>query len=461
MIVAWMYAITMKLFVLTVNALFSSYFGEILRTHGPLDSEDPKILEPLSFLPEDRKEKIEKAGGIAELLVKSGHFAMQGDLICPIEELGITAASIDSSLKSTGKSGGREENGKDPGSKAERRKRDGLLPTPSIPPTPVLLDGAVPNTHTKKSSLSGLLSTTSRAPGGGGAGSPGTSREEKEKGHTPKGAAAVAAGSKRNTSVLNVKTVSPADVVPKEKKLGTKTAAVKESAKKPRSRKERESVTTAKKEKGAEPKGEGVSMSSGGSVEKTLSRASSKDSSGWNSSSGNEWSSGKSLSELGKREVFSPTNSTSSMSSESSSGNAGTNVGGASSSVPPLQPLLPSLQAKKPTKANKPKAASQASSTTEHQDQSARDTRDKPMSVGREMQTDSLLLADKWVMTDTIPPVENYKERYDGVVKEKKDLQEKLERSEDQRFKLQKTHKREIEQLVRQTKQEVNEVGII
>ncbi len=73
------------------------------------------------------------------------------------------------------------------------------------------------------------------------------------------------------------------------------------------------------------------------------------------------------------------------------------------------------------------------------------------------VQTDPpALLTDKWVMTDTLPPVESFKERYESLFREKKDLQQKLERSEDQRYKLHKTHKREVEQ----TRLEVKEVGV-
>ena len=53
----------------------------------------------------------------------------------------------------------------------------------------------------------------------------------------------------------------------------------------------------------------------------------------------------------------------------------------------------------------------------------------------------------KFVQTDHLPSVENFKERYEKVLKEKRDLQLKLERSEDQKFKVQRDHKREVEKL--------------
>ncbi len=69
------------------------------------------------------------------------------------------------------------------------------------------------------------------------------------------------------------------------------------------------------------------------------------------------------------------------------------------------------------------------------------------------------LMTDKWVMTDQITPVENFKDRYEIVLKEKADLQEKLERSEDQRFKMQRDHRREVEKVQRQSKGEAKEVS--
>ncbi len=68
-------------------------------------------------------------------------------------------------------------------------------------------------------------------------------------------------------------------------------------------------------------------------------------------------------------------------------------------------------------------------------------------------------VTDRWVMTDQIPPVENFKDRYEIVLNEKADLQEKLERSEDQRFKMQRDHRRELEKVQRQSKAEAKEVS--
>ena len=83
----------------------------------------------------------------------------------------------------------------------------------------------------------------------------------------------------------------------------------------------------------------------------------------------------------------------------------------------------------------------------------------RPLLVEVCVQTYVPLMKDKWVMTDPLPPVENYKERYDRIMKEKKDLHTKLERSEDQKYKMQRDHKREVEKLQKQYRQEAREVG--
>ena len=78
--------------------------------------------------------------------------------------------------------------------------------------------------------------------------------------------------------------------------------------------------------------------------------------------------------------------------------------------------------------------------------------------VSVSVQTDVPLVTDKWVMTDPLPPVENFREGYEKVSKEKNDLQVKLERSEDQRFKMQRDHKRDVEKLKRKYLNEAKEV---
>lgn len=81
------------------------------------------------------------------------------------------------------------------------------------------------------------------------------------------------------------------------------------------------------------------------------------------------------------------------------------------------------------------------------------------VSVNVSVQTEGPLVTEKWVMTDPLPPVENFKEGYEKVSREKKDLQVKLERIEDQRFKMQRDHKRELEKLKKKYFNEAREVS--
>lgn len=67
--------------------------------------------------------------------------------------------------------------------------------------------------------------------------------------------------------------------------------------------------------------------------------------------------------------------------------------------------------------------------------------------------------ADKGMVTEPIPPVETFKERYEGLVAEKKSLCAKLEESEDKRVQLHKEHKRELERVQKKVRQEVQDVS--
>ena len=360
------------------------------------------------MLPEDRREKIEKAGGLAKILVNSGHFAMNNGLICPVERL--PPASDGGSLTNSGASNEGD-------SVKKSAERNGATETKPV---------------SDRSALSGLLSMShSRTEGDGGT-----------------------ASSKMNTSALNVKASSPFSS-PDVSKKGLKPAAKKSDdvPKKSRSRKEKEAVVASGKKKGPV----GVKE-----TRKTQSRASSKDSSVY--SSGNEGRGGEGAESglvANRRDVFSPTNSTSSMSSESSSSNAApVTVPDATPDPPPPPPPSLSHPPGPPPSAQLKVTATFSGGK---KNKTFEPVKAKPLlkCVESGAQTDLVLKADKWVMTDTIPPVESFKDRYEAALKEKKDLQEKLERSEDQRFKLQKTHKREVEQLLKQAKHETREVGVV
>ncbi|KAL5499733.1 hypothetical protein EMCRGX_G011192 [Ephydatia muelleri] len=65
--------------------------------------------------------------------------------------------------------------------------------------------------------------------------------------------------------------------------------------------------------------------------------------------------------------------------------------------------------------------------------------------------------ADKGVATEPLPPVETFKEKYEGLVVEKKSLCAKLDDSEDKRVQLHKEHKRELERVQKKVRQEVQD----
>ena len=67
-------------------------------------------------------------------------------------------------------------------------------------------------------------------------------------------------------------------------------------------------------------------------------------------------------------------------------------------------------------------------------------------------------MSEQWVMTDPIPLSENFKERYEMVLREKIDLRAKLEEIEDRRFKMQRDHKREMEKMSKALRAEAKEV---
>ena len=151
----------------------------------------------------------------------------------------------------------------------------------------------------------------------------------------------------------------------------------------------------------------------------------------------------------GRSGMFSPTNSTSSISSNSSSSS--------SSSVQ----KVPQATHKKSAKGKAMKGEKSVVSTAKSPQPQAV-VAPVPMKCV-EVQTEPPLVKDKWVMTEYQQHIttENFKERYDITKKEKKDLQSKLETSEDQKFKMQKNHKRELDDVARKTRKEVMEVHML
>lgn len=434
--------------------------------------------------------KIEKAGGIAKLLVDSGRFVMQGKLVCPTEEVGVVAESMNANSASRSQSS-EEGIGNDSEKQSDRgdARSDNSITTPSPFAQKSALSGLLSSSH-MKTDLQSLADDLNRERGWVRVKSNKSKQQE--------------VGSKRNTSALDPKTTdSPNSAVQERKSM--KSPSVNKKAedvlRKAQIRRDKDLVFPDEERrigaKDTERKGSmlgvrdiGASVAtrkmlnkdSSSSDEKRKGSSGSSDEKGKKLDAGtarkkkskledfpaepnrnsNRNSSKETFNSLEKsrqgqesnespsterRDLFSPTNSTSSVSSESSSGVATPAATKKSSKI---------KKAKNNNLAGLPEATTNAKSATP----TTTTTTTKVQYQSAMVQTEPTLTKDKWVMTEGFVPVESFKERYEGVSREKKDLQEKLERSEDQRFKLQKTHKRELEQLQRQTKQEAKEVWL-
>ena len=423
-----------------------------MRTHGPLEPSDPKIVEPLSYLPEDKKQMIFKAGGFTKLLLSSGLFVMENGRICPAEDA--AASSVKDSGKGVDKSGGSSSKG----SKDSKNKNTGETKKHGVSSDGGNGTSTPPITHKQKPSLSDLM-TASRSS------TDSTSKKKSSKTHSRNNKLINRTLKKlseelNNDRGWNVKVVSRGknsitspDISGLEKRSdlpAAKKGTVSQSGEASVSKELDVSGNRTKSSNAHENLGADLSKKSQTRSEKPMlspppyvASTGSKDSHNSSSSEGDgvEGSIESSSADLEKREdTFSPTNSTSSISSGSSSG---------AMFVP-----QPSTQKKSKKNSKKQKIAKDSTEISTAQSISYR-----PVECYSAMvQTDAPLLRDKWVMTDLVPPVESFKERYESALKEKKDLQVKLERSEDERFKMQKTHKREMEQQLKQTKQEAKEV---
>lgn len=381
------------------------YFGEIVRTHGPLDPTDIKITEPLSYLPEDKKDKLFEAGGIAQLLVKSGQFIMDGNCICPIEEVGLASASWNIS--------GRKRN------------------------TGATANAWGLNTGTQQRETV----DRDKAAGEGGGGGFGLHRS------SPNGL--VPPGSRvEHLSGIKPARQQQSEVAESGKwEVSKPKTNVKEKKKKKEKNLAAEKGCVAQHNKGAWSSG---NVSKKGHVDAKVNASGEM---------------------LGGRDLFSPTSSTSSISS--SGGSAADTMGQPSSASSRQNSSRPqsNSHSRSQSKSLEPRSESQSTysasdsrqsrySSEPKSDSDSRCAAPKAAMVSTMMQTESILSTDKWVMTEPLPPVDTYRERYENVLKEKEDLQVKLQSSEDQKYKLQKSHKRELEEVIKQSKLDTKKVFI-
>jgi len=409
--------------VLCHCASFFSYFGEIVLKHGPLDIEDPKILDPVGYLPQSTQEMVKRAGGISEVLVSSGKFAVQGRSICPIEDVKMMKDSLSSMGRSSvdrqdlgqrstkaKDSGGKTGNVRKKGSglgdrvgdassgRSHKRKRKAVHEDEE--------DGEVRRGKTSSQYLAELL----------GVGQGCSERKKKKKHRVEESEVLSDDAAMHSCSSLSIDSdddgATPSSVGPEHGQTDLSTAL-------------------------------GKFMTSNSQLDRAAS-------SGAEPGKSKETKASASKSKTSRSDMFSPTNSTSSISSSSSS-----------SSLAPSSKNVPHTATQK--KLAKGKSAKE-------EDPGGRPTSKSPQpqvvvaapvsTTCVEVQTDPPLMKDKWVMTDYQQhvPTENFKEKYELTKKEKKDLQGKLETSEDQKYKMQKNHKRELDEMARKTRKEVMEV---
>ena len=74
------------------------------------------------------------------------------------------------------------------------------------------------------------------------------------------------------------------------------------------------------------------------------------------------------------------------------------------------------------------------------------------------VKTEEKTMVTRGVNTDPLPHVDNYRDRYDETMKEKKSLEGKLEVSEDRMVRMQKQHGHELEIVEKKTKHDCNKV---
>ena len=79
----------------TVSSQTCSYFEDVLREHGPLNSSDQNLQDALNHLPDDRKELIEKRNGLDNFMTLSPRVESHQGLLCLKEYSKAVAESIE------------------------------------------------------------------------------------------------------------------------------------------------------------------------------------------------------------------------------------------------------------------------------------------------------------------------------------------------------------------------------
>ncbi len=397
----------------SLNALFS-YFAEIFKSRGALHPTDTALSDALTFLPDDKKLLVETAGGLRRFLLRSPNFKTHGDLLCMSEDSHVVAASIVCGSKSN----------------------IGSTSTDSKPPSSPSTSSTV--TKNTKSSLSTLINEHQGESLSGTMNS-GSLRFDEEAGIGKSSQTCVygeSLGSGVTSPNIQTPSGSPDFLSPEASPQVPKKKLVEE---------------------------EQLAKRLGSSSKRTVQPSGSQ-----GAKAGKERGShvkGRSSipSELGSQVVPSLVPEVGTSSGKNATGEASSDnvfVSSGSSSSGSLKAMsLKEEAASKSTfvPAGKEREPMRSKRKKDRKRETAERVREGLRHSGT--QTWPALTIDRWVMTDPIPPVESYKDRYDEVVREKKDLQQKLEESGDRMYKMQRDHRREVDKVQQQSRQEAKEVS--
>ena len=475
----------------------------MLKTCGPIKVSDSRLSDALLLLPEDESQFIARSGGLEKFLLKSPLFVAHGDLICLTEDAPVIRDSISQSSSATSSN---SSLGTDLTNSQKNTTKvqvpdvasDMHVGSQSVSKNSNSGSKNMPTSTDRQPSLSSLVDTHQQDTLSGGL------KFDSDAKLNPTKTYGVELGSGLNspsTSPLDSpRMMSPTDHVNlnsvnsgstgstaangKQHKLGAMAHGL---AKRPDSageKRERESI----------PPRDVTSSSSRGQQQNTKMSSSSSSSSGGSSravgherqqkreqpqqlrqltnrrenrDSGREEGGEKLSSSSSERLLSTASDSSGGLGilgeffshATASSGGTGSTTGSMSGSgsgsqgddQPPTPPATTTTTTTTALANSKLFRAAMSGATTTNTEEQKGPTKTTTLTSisTRDMsvQTAALKIGLKLVQTDPLPSVESFKERYEKVLKEKKDLQVKLERSEDQKFKMQRDHKRELDKL--------------
>ena len=489
----------------------TSYFSEILKSFGPLKATDSRLTEPLSFLPEEKSQLIALSGGLEKFLLGSPLFVAHGDLICLAEDAPIVKDSISQSSSATSSSSSL-------GSDLTNTQKDtSRVQVSSVVASDVQVGSqtVTKNSHgsgrhtpshstaDRQPSLSSLIDSHQQETLSGGL------KFDNDMKLNPTKTYGVELGSSlnspSNSPLDSPRMMSPTDHVNlntnknsgtgsgKQQKLGAMAHGLTKRPDSAGERREKENIqpkdatSSSSSSSSSSSKGQQqqstkmvLSSSSGRAIgherykkkERQTSRGSESRDSGREEGSEKLSSSSSerllsAASDSGELGVLGEFFGHATASSGGGTGNGAGSRSGSGSGSQGDETTSTSASALANSKLFRA-AISGASTTSAEKEASADEkgaTKITTSSVSVETreafaQTLRLKTGVKFVQTDPLPSVENFKDRYEKVLKEKKDLQVKLERSEDQKFKMQRDHKREIDKLEKKYYTEARKVGI-